>query len=140
MAILRQLTLRPPLRSCMVSPVPSKWERRNDQIERIRQSLKTDPPNLRLASRYWSALAEGRCGRDVIVAFRESAIASTAGAVAFARAYLELFHTSGECPRHAYFDDRLIKALQASLSELSGTERANVHWVLQSIGVMQASG
>jgi hypothetical protein len=119
--------------------MPTDWERREEALESIRQALKGDPTNLELANRYWKALDSARSGRDVIVAYRESALISGAGAAAFARAYRELFDVSGEAPRLPYFDQPLIEALQNSLSKLLGTDRENVQWILRSIGAMPPS-
>jgi hypothetical protein len=42
-----------------------------------------------------------------------------AGVEALARAYRDLFQTSGEAPRLAYFDDELILSLKVGLGELA---------------------
>jgi hypothetical protein len=123
----------------MVLPMPTEWECNNEAIESIRQSLNGDPTNLDLANRYWTALAERRDGRSVIVAYREAALASSVGVAAFAGAYRELFDVSGESPRLVYFDTALIQALQRNRSELPRTDRENVQWILRSIGVMPPS-
>jgi len=112
-----------------------KWSRLNEELARILQSLKEDPTNIELANRYWATLAEGdyRSGAYVIEAYREAALASNAGAAAFARAYRELCWRSGEGPRRFFFDDRLVQALQAYLPQLAGEDYSNVEWVLQSL-------
>ena len=110
-----------------------------DALKSIRQRLRDDPGNLELANVYWAALAgqsgeaDLRCGRDVIDAYREAALRSREGAVAFATAYRELFQESGEGPRITYFDEGLILALRRCVSGLSEEERFNVEWILQSI-------
>src|SRR5450432_1372510 len=116
-------------------------ERRNREHAELRKALKTDPAKIELANRYWCALAGNgakgeadlRSGSDVIEAFREAAVSSKEGAEAFARAYRDLFEMSGESPRPAYCDERLVMALNAGLSELPRAERENVEWILHSI-------
>ena len=115
------------------------WERRNQALDRIREGLKQDPANLELANQYWVALAgdrgEGdyRSGHNVIEAYREAALRSTEGAVAFARAYRELFTVSGEPPRLAHFDEPLIQALKGCVSQLPESDRSEVEWILNVI-------
>ena len=98
------------------------WERRNQALNRIREGLKQDPANLELANQYWVALAGDRgqdnyrSGQNVIEAYREAALGSAEGAIAFARAYRDLFQVSGEIPRLAYFDESLIQALRNSVA------------------------
>jgi predicted nucleic acid-binding Zn-ribbon protein len=103
----------------------------------LRESMKQDPASLELANRYWRALAgpggDIRSGRDVIDAYREPALRSTEGAVAFAHAYRELFDVSGELPRLAYFDESLIQVLGNCVSQLSKRDRAAIEWVLNAI-------
>jgi hypothetical protein len=117
----------------------TEWERRKEAIDSVRQTLNGDPTNLDLANRYWTALADERDGRSVIVAYRAAALASSIGVAAFARAYRELFDVSGESPRFVYFDTALIEALERNLSELPIIDRENVQWILRSIGVMPPS-
>ena len=109
------------------------WERRNQALNRIREGLKQDPANLELAHQYWVALAGDRSGQHVIEAYREAALRSTEGAVAFARAYRELFTVSGEPPRLAYFDEPLIQALKGCVSQLPESDRSEVEWILNVI-------
>jgi hypothetical protein len=96
------------------------WEIRNQALNGIRECQKQDPANLELANRYWAALAgpggDLRSGHQVIDACRESALGSAEGAVAFARAYRDLFEVSGESARLSYFDESLIQALRNSVS------------------------
>ena len=112
-------------------------ERRNKTLKHIREALKQDPANLELANRYWGALAgpgdDRRSGQHVIEAYREAALRSTDGAVAFARAYRDLFEVSGESPRLAYFDGPLIQALRNCVSQLSERNGSVVQWILEVI-------
>jgi predicted alpha/beta superfamily hydrolase len=112
-------------------------ERRNKALNRIRESLKHDPANLELANLYWGALAgpggDIRSGQRVVEAYRESALMSTEGAVAFARAYRELGEASGELPRLAFFDESLVQALRNGVSQASDRDRSALEWVLRWI-------
>jgi hypothetical protein len=71
--------------------MPTEWEGRNQALNRIRQTLRENPANLELANRYWAALAghgglgDLRTGHYVIDAYREAALRSTEGVVAFSR-------------------------------------------------------
>jgi hypothetical protein len=109
------------------------WVRRENEIAALRETLKQDPTNLEVADRYWNAVGFGKSGGVVRDAYREAAVASGAGAAAFARAYRELCLSSGEGPRSGHFDDGLIQALQTYLPELTGENHSNVEWVLQSL-------
>jgi len=119
-----------------------KWEQRNRNLDALRNALKQTPGDIELAHRYWLLLAgdpikgehDYRCGGDVIEAYRGAAISSVEGVVALARAYRELFENSGEAPRSAHFDDALIRALNLSLAQVSGTDRSKIAWVLHEIG------
>lgn len=119
-----------------------EWERRNQRLTALREELQRSPANLDLANAYWRALAgdraknerDYRSGRDVIKAYREAALLSKKGVEAFASAYQELFHTSGEIPRMAAFDEPLVQSLEARLPEMSETDRRNIEWILHSIG------
>jgi hypothetical protein len=104
----------------------------------LKKTLQSDPSNVELANRYWVELGsfggnDVRSGGFVIEAFRGCALASHAGAVAFARAYRELFEKSGEKPRAALFDEELVQALKTRLPDLSNNDRAIVQWVIASI-------
>jgi hypothetical protein len=71
------------------------------ELADLKRNLDSDPTNVEAASRYWVKLAsfggnDVRSGGFVSEAFRRCALASPAGAVAFARAYRELFEKSGE--------------------------------------------
>jgi hypothetical protein len=105
------------------------------KLAELKSILDSDPTNVEAANRYWSALGsiasnDVRSGGYVIEAFRECALTSKEGAIAFGRAYQELFAKTGESPRAALFDDKLLGALRARLPELSGHERGLVEWVL----------
>src|SRR5215471_14315622 len=100
-----------------------------------RDRLKQDPTNLELADRYWKAMGPV-CGGAVFDAYRDAALASSAGAAAFARAYRELYLISGEPPRKVSFDEPLIQALKTYRPKLTRKDRANVEWVLQMIGII----
>ena len=108
-------------------------ERREMELNALRQSLKQDPTNLEVADRYWNAIGSSQCGGAVHDAYRGAALASSAGGAAFARAYHELCESSGEGPRMVHFDEALIQALRISLPKLTGEDHSNVEWVLQSI-------
>jgi hypothetical protein len=104
----------------------------------LKKTLQSDPSNVELANRYWVELAsfggnDVRSGGFVIEAFRGCALASHAGAVAFARAYRELFEKSGEKPRAALVDEELVQALKTRLPDLSNNDRSIVQWVITSI-------
>ncbi len=106
----------------------------------LKKSLDSDPTNVEVANRYWVELAslggnDVRSGGFVIEAFRRCAIASRAGAVAFARAYRELFEKSGEKPRAELFDEELLHVLKTRLPDLSNDDQAVVQWVLASVSV-----
>jgi hypothetical protein len=107
-------------------------------LAKLKRALDSDPTNVEVASRYWVELAsfggnDVRSGGFVIEAFRGCAVASPAGAVAFARAYRELFEKSGEKPRAKLFDEELLQALKTRLSDLSNDDQAIVQWLLESI-------
>jgi len=107
-------------------------------LAKLKRALDSDPTNVEVANRYWVELAsvggnDVRSGGFVIEAFRGCALASHAGAVAFARAYRELFEKSGEKPRAELFDEELLQTLKKRLPELSKDDRASVLWVLESI-------
>ena len=108
------------------------------RLANLQKTLGSDPTNVEVANLYWVELAsygghDVRSGGFVIEAFRECALASQAGTVAFARAYRELFEKSGEKPRAELFDEELLKALKTRLPDLSSNDRAIVEWVLASI-------
>jgi len=108
------------------------------ELADLKRNLDSDPTNVEAASRYWVKLAsfggnDVRSGGFVSEAFRRCALASPAGAVAFARASRELFEKSGEKPRPELFDEELIQALKICLPNLSSDEQAIVRWVLASI-------
>jgi hypothetical protein len=111
-------------------------ERREKELQALRQSLQQDPTNLELANRYWTAVGSFQSGRYVGEAYRDAALASSVGTAAFARAYRELFLCSGEGPRMAFFDEPLIEALKAHLLQLTGEGHSDVEWVLQTLGVI----
>jgi hypothetical protein len=119
-----------------------EWEQRNRKLAGLREELQRSPANLDLANRYWRALAgdraknevDYRSGRDVIEAYREAALLSKEGVEAFACAYQELFHISGEIPHIAFFDEPLVLSLKATFAEVPETDRKNVEWILHSIG------
>jgi len=119
-----------------------EWEQRNRKLAALREELQRSPANLDLANRYWRALAgdrakneaDYRSGRDVTEAYREAALLSKEGVEAFARAYQDLFHISGEIPRMAFFDEPLVLSLKAKLPQMAETDRRNVEWILHSIG------
>ncbi|MGC1451213.1 MAG: hypothetical protein WA830_14385 [Candidatus Sulfotelmatobacter sp.] len=108
------------------------------KLAKLKATLNSDPTNVEVANRYWVELAslgghDTRSGGFVIEAFRECALASQAGAVAFARAYREVFEKGGEKPRAELFDDKLLQALKTTLPNLSNDDQAVVQWVLASI-------
>ena len=107
-------------------------------LANLKRTLDSDPTNIEAANRYWAELSslgghDIRSGGFVIEAFRGCAMASDAGAVAFARAYRELFEKSGEKPRAELFDEELIHSLKTRLPALSNEDRAIVQWVLESM-------
>ena len=107
-------------------------------LANLKRTLDSDPTNIEAANSYWAELSslggnDVRSGGFVIEAFRGCALASQAGAVAFARAYRELFEKSGERPQAKLFDEELIHALQARVPSLSNEDQAIVQWVLESI-------
>ena len=108
------------------------------KLANLKATLDSDPTNVEVANRYWVELAsfggqDVRSGGFVIEAFRGCALASHAGAVAFARAYRELFEKSGEKPRAELFDQELLQALKTRIPDLSNDDQAIVKWVLASI-------
>jgi hypothetical protein len=107
-------------------------------LANLKKALDSDPTNVEAANRYWVELAslggnDVRSGWFVIEAFRGCALASGAGAVAFARAYRELCEKSGEKPRAELFDKELVQALRTRLPGLSSDDQAIVQWVLASV-------
>ena len=107
-------------------------------LAKLKKALDLDPTNVEVAIRYWVELAslggnDVRSGGFVIEAFRGCALASGAGAAAFARAYRELFEKSGEKPRAELFDKELLQALKTRIPDLSNDDQAVVQWVLASI-------
>jgi hypothetical protein len=108
------------------------------KLANLKKTLESNPTDVDVANRYWVELAsfgehDVRSGGFVIEAFRGCAIASRAGAVAFARAYRELFEKNGEKPRAELFDEELLRALKTRLPGLSKDDQAIVQWVLSSI-------
>jgi hypothetical protein len=108
------------------------------QLAKLKATFDADPTNVETANLYWVQLAsfgghDVRSSGFVIEIFRRCALASHAGAVAFARAYRELYEKSGEEPRAELFDEELIQALTVSLPDLSNDDQAIVRWVLASI-------
>ena len=108
------------------------------KLANLKKTLQSDPSNVELANRYWVELAsfggrDVRSGGFVIEAFRGCALASHAGAVAFARAYRELFEKSGEKPRAELFDEELLQALKTRLPGLPDDDQAIVQWLIASI-------
>lgn len=111
---------------------------KQQELANLKATLDSDPANVELANRYWVELAsfggqDVRSGGFVIEAFRQCALTSDAGVVAFARAYRELFEKSGEKPRPELFDEELLQALKTRLPDLSNESQAIVQWVLSSI-------
>ena len=107
-------------------------------LAKLKRTLDSDPTNVDVANRYWVELAsfggnDVRSGGFVIEAFRRCALASPAGAVAFAQAYRELFEKSGEKPSAELFNEELLQALKTRLPDLSNDDQAVVQWVLESI-------
>jgi hypothetical protein len=105
------------------------------KLAESKRLLDSDPTDVELAKRYWSALGsvggnDVRSGGYVIEAFRGCALTSKEGAIAFCRAYQELYAKTGESPQAALFDDKLLTALRTRLLELSKEERGVVEWVL----------
>jgi hypothetical protein len=121
------------------NPILGKSRAEEEALKVLRHSLRNDPANLDLATRYWKELAncdghDVRTGSDVIEAFRSVALQSNRGVIALAQAYRELFLDSGEGPRVQLFDDELIAALRRSVPDLPESSRSEVQWILQSIG------
>jgi len=84
---------------------------------------------------YWNSLGsingcDIRSGIDVVRAFRAAALQSSAGVVAFATAYRQLFDKSGERPRA--LDAELKKIAASALSSLGPEDREVVEWLLRS--------
>jgi hypothetical protein len=107
-------------------------------LANLKRALDSDLANVEVANRYWAELAslggkDVRSGGFVIEAFRGCALASDAGAVAFARAYRELFEKSGEKPSAELFDKELLQALKTRLPDLSNDDQAIVQWIVASI-------
>lgn len=106
--------------------------------EALAAALAAEPANLALAWRYWRALGcdrgdDGRSGWAVVRAFGAAALASADGALAFARAYHELFALSGETPRLAYVGRDLRQALRRAAWVCYGADRRLVKWVLACV-------
>ena len=107
-------------------------------LANLKRTLDSDPTNIDAANHYWAALSslggnDVRSGGFVIETFRGCAVASQEGAVAFARAYRELFEKSGEKPQAKLFDEELIHALKTRLPALSNEDQAIVQWILESL-------
>jgi hypothetical protein len=107
-------------------------------LANLKRALDSDPTNIEAANRYWTELSslggnDVRSGGFVREAFRGCALASQAGAVAFARAYRELFEKSGEKPRAELFDGRLLEALKTRLPYLSNEDQLIVQWLIASM-------
>jgi hypothetical protein len=108
------------------------------QLAELKATLDADPTNVEAAQRYWAALGsfagnDVRSGGYLVEAFRECALASKQGTMAFAHAYSELYAKTGVKPKAQLFDESLAQALKARLPELSETERSMVEWVLDSL-------
>lgn len=104
----------------------------------LKKGLDADPNSIEAATRYWIALAsfgghDVRSGKFAIEAFRGCALASHSGVVALARAFRELHEKTGEKPRSELFDQELLQALNARLTDLSGEDQSIVRWLLASI-------
>jgi hypothetical protein len=109
------------------------------KLGNLKKALDADPTNVEVANRYWEGLGsvggqDVRSGRFVREAFRGCALDSREGVIAFARAYRELFESTGERPRAELFDKELLLALKTRLPELSKEDRAIMEWILTSIG------
>jgi hypothetical protein len=140
MAIFRQLTLCESVSVCTVAAMGQR-ERRNQEITSLHEALKDSPTDLALANRYWLALAgeaDLRSGSNVIETYRAAALSSKDGVEALACSYRDVFQMSGEVPRPAYFDDKLVMALKAGMAELAGSESSALEWLLRSIGVEES--
>ena len=113
------------------------WERsmgHGGQLGELEAALAADPANLELAWKYWHALGSWhgcdiRAGMYVFRAFRAAALQSTAGVLAFAQAYKQLFESSGERPRG--LDAELASSARAALTMLPAHERVIVEWLLE---------
>jgi hypothetical protein len=111
---------------------------KQQKLAKLKATLDSDPTNVEAANRYWVELSsfgghDVRSGGFVIEGFRECALTSDEGAVAFARAYRELFEKNGEEPRAELFDEELLQALKTRLHGLSNESQAIVRWLLESI-------
>lgn len=112
----------------------SRGKARDKQLlETLRRTLVSNPADVDAANRYWTALGLFQSGHHVIEAFREAAISSNEGVVAFAQTYTELFKNSGEPPRAVYFDKQLVRALEASAPKSLEKDRSTVQWILESL-------
>ena len=108
------------------------------RLASFKQALDSDPTNVQAATAYWFALSsvagnDIRRGGYVVEAFRSCALESTAGVIAFARAYWELFQKIGEKPRAELFDAELLQAFRARLLKLSDDDGASVEWILSFV-------
>ena len=109
------------------------------KLANFKKAVDAAPASIDAANRYWDALKsfagqDVRSGGYLIEAYRGCALASHAGVVALARAYQELFTTTGEKLRAELFDPVLILAFQTQLlCELANGDRTAAQWVLTSI-------
>jgi len=108
------------------------------KLANLKKALDANPTNVEAANSYWEALGSlggqnVRSGGFVREAFRGCAMASCDGVIAFARAYRELFESTGELPRAELFDKDLLAALRTRLPELARDDRTILEWILTSI-------
>jgi hypothetical protein len=108
------------------------------QLAALASSLHDEPTSLERAWRYWRALGEYqghdvRSGVYVVQAFHAAALASPNGAAALARAYIELFKSTGEGPRSCLVDSELHTALSRAMDSLRGDGRLEVQWILDRL-------
>ena len=106
-------------------------------IENARARFLEDPTDIAHAWAYWTALgslgADVRSGQCVAEAFGPTALSSVNGAIAFARAYEQLFEVSGEAPKAAHVSIELQRALQNALQSASSKDAQVLNWVLQCL-------
>jgi hypothetical protein len=109
--------------------------RQEAELAEHRKHFDENPRDVEHAKVYWNALGriqggDIRSGRAVAEAFALAAVSSIDGAIAFARAYEELFDLSGEAPRAEFVSPELQRALTAAKRNANPEDSKIIDWVL----------
>jgi hypothetical protein len=113
--------------------------RQEAEIAEHRKRFEENPRDVEHAKVYWNALGriqgcDIRSGRAVAEAFGLAAVSSIDGAIAFARAYQELFDLSGEAPRAEFVSPEVRNSLAAARRGATPDDINIIDWVLYCVG------